>query len=351
MPTISPHGSPCPHCASILALMSVTATAAAILPKANESCWCGSGRKYKRCHKKSEGTRPARGSCHRFATFPTRSPGPPYADTGDVVAMGRATHQVARDHRERCATPGKVAAEVLRLVRRDGRTRGHHRGDRHLRPRSRSSSAAPIRPPSTTTATRRPAAPRSTRSSATASPTPRPLQDGDICNIDVTGCIGGVHGDTNATFLVGDVDPESRHLVRVTEECTWHGIEAVKPGRPLSDIGRGDRGPREAVPLRRRPRLRRPRHRRAVPHRHPGAALLRLAGLHDHAARDDVHDRADDHPRHRQLQGLGRRLDRGDRRRSSAPPSSSTPSSSPTTAYDVLTGGPGAASPTAPWTR
>ena len=35
--------------------MSVTATAPAILPKANEACWCGSGRKYKRCHKKSEG--------------------------------------------------------------------------------------------------------------------------------------------------------------------------------------------------------------------------------------------------------------------------------------------------------
>jgi methionyl aminopeptidase len=69
-------------------------------------------------------------------------------------------------------------------------------------------------------------------------PDSRPLVDGDICNIDVTGYIGGVHGDTNATFFVGDVDPESRQLVTVTEECMWHGIEAVKPGRPLSDIGR-----------------------------------------------------------------------------------------------------------------
>ena len=69
-------------------------------------------------------------------------------------------------------------------------------------------------------------------------PDSRALQDGDICNIDVTGFIGGVHGDTNATFFVGDVHPESRQLVQVTEECTWYGIEAVKPGRPLSDIGR-----------------------------------------------------------------------------------------------------------------
>ncbi len=69
-------------------------------------------------------------------------------------------------------------------------------------------------------------------------PDSRALQDGDICNIDVTGYIGGVHGDTNATFFAGDVDDESRELVRVTEECTWLGIEAVKAGRPISDIGR-----------------------------------------------------------------------------------------------------------------
>jgi len=69
-------------------------------------------------------------------------------------------------------------------------------------------------------------------------PDSRVLQDGDICNIDVTGYIGGVHGDTNATFFVGDVDPASRQLVQITEECTWYGIEAVEPGRPLSDIGR-----------------------------------------------------------------------------------------------------------------
>jgi methionyl aminopeptidase len=69
-------------------------------------------------------------------------------------------------------------------------------------------------------------------------PDSRVLQDGDILNIDVTTYIGGVHGDTNATFFVGDVDPSSRHLVQVTEECMWLGIEAVQPGRPLSDIGR-----------------------------------------------------------------------------------------------------------------
>jgi methionyl aminopeptidase len=68
-------------------------------------------------------------------------------------------------------------------------------------------------------------------------PDDRPLQDGDIVNIDVTAFIGGVHGDCNATFYVGDVDAESRRLVEVTRECRRLGIQAVKPGRPLSDIG------------------------------------------------------------------------------------------------------------------
>ena len=64
------------------------------------------------------------------------------------------------------------------------------------------------------------------------------LQDGDICNIDITAFIGGVHGDTNATFLVGEVPDEARLLVERTHEATMRGINAVAPGRPLNVIGR-----------------------------------------------------------------------------------------------------------------
>jgi methionyl aminopeptidase len=64
------------------------------------------------------------------------------------------------------------------------------------------------------------------------------LADGDICNIDITAFIYGVHGDTNATFLVGDVDDESRLLVERTYEATIRGINAVAPGRQLNVIGR-----------------------------------------------------------------------------------------------------------------
>ena len=64
------------------------------------------------------------------------------------------------------------------------------------------------------------------------------VRDGDIVNIDITAFIGGVHGDTNATFLAGDVDEESRLLVERTHEAMMRGIRAVAPGRPLNAIGR-----------------------------------------------------------------------------------------------------------------
>ena len=64
------------------------------------------------------------------------------------------------------------------------------------------------------------------------------IRDGDIVNVDITGYIGGVHGDTNATFLAGDVDEESRLLVERTREAMMRGIKAVRPGRQLNVIGR-----------------------------------------------------------------------------------------------------------------
>ncbi len=64
------------------------------------------------------------------------------------------------------------------------------------------------------------------------------IEDGDIVNIDVTAFIGGVHGDTNATFLAGGVSEEDRLLVERTQEAMMRGIRAVRPGRQLNVIGR-----------------------------------------------------------------------------------------------------------------
>ncbi len=69
-------------------------------------------------------------------------------------------------------------------------------------------------------------------------PDARALEDGDIVNIDITAYVGGVHGDTNKTYLVGDVDEEARLLVERTHEALMRAIRAVRPGREINVIGR-----------------------------------------------------------------------------------------------------------------
>jgi len=63
------------------------------------------------------------------------------------------------------------------------------------------------------------------------------LQEGDIINIDVTPILDGYHGDTSRTFFVGEPSPLARRLVEVTEKCMMLGIDAVKPGARIGDIG------------------------------------------------------------------------------------------------------------------
>ena len=69
-------------------------------------------------------------------------------------------------------------------------------------------------------------------------PDDRPLQDGDVVNIDITAYLDGVHGDTDATYLVGEVDEESRLLVERTHEAMMRGIRAAVTGRQVNIIGR-----------------------------------------------------------------------------------------------------------------
>lgn len=64
------------------------------------------------------------------------------------------------------------------------------------------------------------------------------LKDGDIINIDVTTIVEGFHGDTSRTFMVGNsVSAAARKLVSTTEKCLMRGIEAVKAGGRVGDIG------------------------------------------------------------------------------------------------------------------
>ena len=210
-------------------------TQPSVLPTANDACWCGSGRKYKRCHKPLEG-RVQPGEVSPRRSVPASIARPPYADTGEVIRWNEPAIK-SPEIISRMRHAGAVAAEVLRLAGeavKPGMTTDEIDIYVHDLCIERNSYPSPLNymgyPKSVCTSVN--------EVICHGIPDSRKLEEGDIVNLDVTCYIGGVHGDTNATFAVGKIDAQNRALIDATEECIWRGIEAVKPGRPLSDIGR-----------------------------------------------------------------------------------------------------------------
>ena len=68
-------------------------------------------------------------------------------------------------------------------------------------------------------------------------PGDKKLQDGDIVNIDVTVILDGWHGDTSRMFSVGRVGIKAQRLIDVTYEAMWKGIDVVRAGATVGDIG------------------------------------------------------------------------------------------------------------------
>ncbi len=63
------------------------------------------------------------------------------------------------------------------------------------------------------------------------------LQDGDIINLDLTVKKHGFIADTSRMYRVGEISPEAYKLCKITHECMWKGIEQVRPGNTVGDIG------------------------------------------------------------------------------------------------------------------
>jgi methionyl aminopeptidase len=169
-------------------------------------------------------------------TVPPEIERPPYAATGQPP--GPSTQHVSSpDVIERMRVAGALAAEVLIEVGRavePGITTDRLDAIGHAATIARGAYPSPLNyrgfPKSLCTSVN--------EVICHGIPDSRKLDDGDIVNVDITVYIGGVHGDTNATFLVGDVDRESRRLVDETRTCLMKGIEAVRPGEPVNVIGR-----------------------------------------------------------------------------------------------------------------
>jgi methionyl aminopeptidase len=216
--------------------------------KSNDPCWCGSGKKFKRCHRVAPPGGPASGPTVRPGVIgPRRSvpatiARPEYAATGNprssrggapeikspelIERMRRAGRAAAdvRDLLEAHIAPGVTTDELDAIVHEAAIERGAYPSplNYHGYPKSLCTSVNEV--------------------ICHGIPDNRALQDGDIVNCDVTLFLDGVHGDTSRMFLVGEVDEASRQLVQVTQECMMLGIEAVRPGGRVRDIGKAIEG-------------------------------------------------------------------------------------------------------------
>jgi methionyl aminopeptidase len=217
-------------------------------PGRNDPCWCGSGQKYKRCHLDADlkvgpeaaspaGLRPPLqpGLVSPRRAVPAHIPRPEYAVTGRPRSQGsdvRTAEELVRMRRA-CAAAARVlrvAGEAVRAgVTTDGLDEIAH--------------AEIVRLGGYPSPLNYRGFPKSICTSVNevichGIPDSRPLEEGDIVNLDITVFLDGMHGDCSATFLVGDVDREGRRLVQAARECLREGIAAVRPGRPVSDIGK-----------------------------------------------------------------------------------------------------------------
>jgi methionyl aminopeptidase len=203
--------------------------------KSNDPCWCGSGRKYKRCHQAGR-DRVTPGRVTPGRPVPPEIPRPDYAASGQPL---RTDEPVVKSPEviRRLRHAGHLAAEILAVTGAaiaPGVTTDELDAVCHRATVERGGYPSPLNyhgfPKSVCTSVN--------EVICHGIPDSRPLADGDIVNVDVTIYIDGVHGDTNATFAVGRIDAASQRLIRTTQECLRLGIDAVKPGRPVSDIGR-----------------------------------------------------------------------------------------------------------------
>jgi methionyl aminopeptidase len=203
--------------------------------KPNDPCFCGSGLKFKRCHKATT-DRVTAGTLSPRREVPASIVRPPWADTGSGSNRSEADVKTP-DVIDRMRRTGQLAGDVLAAVGaavRPGVTTDEL--DELCHTLAIEADAYPS--PLNYNGYKKSLCTSVNEVVCHGIPDSRALRDGDIVNLDVTVFREGVNGDTNATFFVGTVDPESQRLVRVTRECLTRAIAEVRPGQPLNVIGR-----------------------------------------------------------------------------------------------------------------
>lgn len=217
--------------------MSRTAESLDLRP--NDRCWCDSGRKFKACHQRStESIRPGRQTPRR--PVPDHIEVPEYARINEVCKRPESPVKppdVLERMRRTCVAAADTLVEVGRHVA-PGITTDELDAICHELAIAAGAYPSPLGyggpgnpfPKSVCTSVN--------EVICHGIPDDRQLRDGDIVNLDITLFREGVHGDTNATFIVGRTDPQSMRLIDVTRGCLRRAVEAIRPGEPLRVIGR-----------------------------------------------------------------------------------------------------------------
>lgn len=222
-------------------------------PGRNENCWCNSGKKYKKCHLRSDekGETTPPGITQNIIRHPTVIPGtlsplrtipdniltPEYVITSEPGGHGLDCQKETEDEISRMRRAGKVARYVLDSVLaavRPGITTDALDEIAHGTAIAHGAYPSPLHymgfPKSICTSVN--------EVILHGIPDDRKLQRGDIINCDVTVYIDGMHGDCSETVLVGTVSSHAYSLVQTTWECLMKGIDVVKPGQCFNEIGR-----------------------------------------------------------------------------------------------------------------
>ena len=195
----------------------------------NDPCWCGSGKKYKKCHlsideeKRAPAGAPARPSAKAKKLTSKKELQKSPAQIDGMRRSGEFNGRLL-DYIRPYVKAGAVTEDLNAMIHNYTVENGHvpaclgYKGHRCAFPKSCCIS----------------------RNNVVCHGIPsvdERIEEGDIVNIDLTTIVGGFHGDSSETFMIGAVDKEARHLVGVAARALIVGIDAVKPGVPLSSIG------------------------------------------------------------------------------------------------------------------
>ncbi|MCB1113628.1 MAG: methionyl aminopeptidase [Chlamydiia bacterium] len=182
----------------------------------NDPCWCGSGKKWKKCHFPTPPAEDIRGKYQKQYGILVKTP-------DEIKGIRRACQTAKNILNELC----KAAKEGVTTLELDELAQKLHK--------KAGARAAPLHygyPPF----------PKSICTSINevichGIPENRPLKNGDIINIDVTAIVDGFYGDLSRMVMIGEVSEDKKLVVEVSKECLDRAIKILKPGLPLKAIG------------------------------------------------------------------------------------------------------------------